>query len=328
VETPHRSTNDESDARLKSPSTMRRVEQPDDEEYDRDFYLQEDDGGFVLDQTEMAATGDMGRFLFENDKTKARQVELDKKKHENPMAGRFSARRNALNDDQDAWEENRLLSSGAAIKGEVSLDIKTEDDHKVTLLVHQVKPPFLDGRVSFSTIRDAVPTVRDASSDFAKMARQGSVTLRHLRETKEKNTMRQKFWELGGTRMGDAMGVKDVSKKEDIFESGPAVENADGEIDYKMSSGFASHVKKKLVDGAVSEFATKKSIRQQREYLPVFAVREDLLNVIRENMVVIIVGETGSGYVLLLESKIMTFALLIFCGNYLMFQSLTIPLSF
>jgi hypothetical protein len=61
-----------------------------------------------------------------------------------------------------------------------------EDDARVTLLVHQVRPPFLDGRVSFSNIREAVATVKDASSDFAKMAREGSATLRHLRETKVK----------------------------------------------------------------------------------------------------------------------------------------------
>jgi pre-mRNA-splicing factor ATP-dependent RNA helicase DHX38/PRP16 len=279
------------------PSTTRTVEQPDDGEFDRQFYLQEDDGGFVLDQTEMAASGDMGRFLYENDKIKARQAELDKKRQDNPTAGRFLARRNALNDDQDAWEENRLLSSGAAVKGEVSLDINTDDDNKVTLLVHQVKPPFLDGRVSFSTVRDAVPTVRDASSDFAKMARNGSATLRHLRETKDKNTMRQKFWELGGTRMGDAMGVKDETKQEDTNESGSTAENADGEIDYKKSSGFAAHLKKKPDDGPISDFAKSKSIRQQRDYLPVYSVREELLNVVRENMIVVIVGETGSGYV-------------------------------
>lgn len=35
--------------------------------------------------------------------------------------------------------------------------------------------------------------------------------------------------------------------------------------------------------------------QQQREYLPVFAVRQSLMRVIRENSVVIVVGETGSG---------------------------------
>jgi pre-mRNA-splicing factor ATP-dependent RNA helicase DHX38/PRP16 len=264
-------------------------------DFDREFYLAEDDGGFVLDKEEMAASGNMGRFLFESDKTKAREADMQRKRQENPTA-RISARKSALMDDQDAWEENRLLSSGAAVKGEVSLNITTDNDSRVTLLVHQVKPPFLDGRVSFSTIRDAVPTVRDASSDFAKMARQGSVTLRHLRANKDRNTMRQKFWELGGTRMGDAVGVK--AEKPSTAEDGTAEAGlkADGEVDYKKSSGFAAHVTKKgKSDGAVSDFAKKKSIRQQREYLPVFSVRDELLNVVRENTVVIIVGETGSG---------------------------------
>lgn len=46
---------------------------------------------------------------------------------------------------------------------------------------------------------------------------------------------------------------------------------------------------------AVSEFALEKTIKQQREYLPVFAVRQEMMSVIRHNSVVIIVGETGSG---------------------------------
>ena len=46
---------------------------------------------------------------------------------------------------------------------------------------------------------------------------------------------------------------------------------------------------------AVSDFATKKSLREQRQYLPVYAVRQELLNIIRENSIVVVVGETGSG---------------------------------
>ena len=44
-----------------------------------------------------------------------------------------------------------------------------------------------------------------------------------------------------------------------------------------------------------SEFSRTKTIQEQREFLPIFSVREELLNVIRENQVVVIVGETGSG---------------------------------
>jgi pre-mRNA-splicing factor ATP-dependent RNA helicase DHX38/PRP16 len=164
----------------------------------------------------------------------------------------------------------------------------------VTLLVHQVKPPFLDGRVSFSTIREAVPTVKDASSDFAKMARAGSAVLRHLRANKDKNTMRQKFWELGGTRMGDAVGVQKEEDEESKKDQPSMTES--GEVDYKKSSGFAEHMKNQK-SGPASAFAKNKTIRQQREYLPVYSVRDELLNVIRENTCVVIVGETGSGKV-------------------------------
>ena len=70
------------------------------------------------------------------------------------------------------------------------------------------------------------------------------------------------------------------------------------EIDYKKNAGFAQHMKTdNKVDGsnAVSDFALKKSIKEQRRYLPVYGVRDELLSVIKENSVTIIVGETGSG---------------------------------
>ena len=54
-----------------------------------------------------------------------------------------------------------------------------------------------------------VPTVKDPSSDIALCARNGSATLRHQREKREKGKMRKRFWELGGSRMGKAMGVAD-----------------------------------------------------------------------------------------------------------------------
>ena len=102
--------------------------------------------------------------------------------------------------------------------------------------------------------------------------------------------------------MGDAVGV---AKKGGEGSDGAGQKNDEdenGEIDYKKSSGFAQHVKKKKGDGkekdrAVSTFAKTKSIREQREYLPVYSVRDELMNVIRENSVVVIVGETGSGKV-------------------------------
>jgi hypothetical protein len=46
---------------------------------------------------------------------------------------------------------------------------------------------------------------------------------------------------------------------------------------------------------AASEFARTKTMAEQRRFLPVYDCREELLQVIRENQVVVVVGETGSG---------------------------------
>jgi pre-mRNA-splicing factor ATP-dependent RNA helicase DHX38/PRP16 len=61
----------------------------------------------------------------------------------------------------------------------------------------------------------------------------------------------------------------------------------------KKDSQFASHMQKK--NESISQFALTKTVKQQREYLPAFSVREELLQVIRDNRIVIVVGETGSG---------------------------------
>lgn len=263
-------------------------DEEDDDEFDRRFYLADDDTG--VDD----GGGDVGTEhsrLFESERTRAREAEASRRR-EAAGGGRQTmrqARQSALDKDQRTWEENRLLSSGAAMRSEIDLDFNGDDDDKrVQLLVHQIQPPFLrDGRAKFSVIREAVPTVRDATSDFARMAREGSVTLQRLREKKERGGMRQKFWELGGSRMGDAMRVKEVKEGEEdeTTEKEPGADDRGsndakkeeevddgGEVDYKKSSGFAAHVKTKTKpDGkpasATSEFARTKSIREQREYL-------------------------------------------------------------
>uniref|UniRef100_A0A915KJ66 Uncharacterized protein n=1 Tax=Romanomermis culicivorax TaxID=13658 RepID=A0A915KJ66_ROMCU len=70
--------------------------------------------------------------------------------------------------------------------------------------------------------------------------------------------------------------------------------NHDSSKDYKSSHQFAEHMKNAPSEAA-SEFAKEKTIKQQREYLPVFACRQQLLSVIRDNNIVVVVGETGSG---------------------------------
>ena len=97
--------------------------------------------------------------------------------------------------------------------------------------------------------------------------------------------MREKFWDLAGSKMGNLLKVKGPEQEGKIVSK-------EDDVDYKTDNQYAAALKKTV---AVSNFAQSKSIKEQREYLPVYSVRDELLTVVRDNRIIIIVGETGSG---------------------------------
>uniref|UniRef100_A0A665WCB2 RNA helicase n=1 Tax=Echeneis naucrates TaxID=173247 RepID=A0A665WCB2_ECHNA len=203
---------------------------------------------------------------------------------------RISAQKRQINEDNERWETNRMLTSGVVQRLEVDEDFEEDNAAKVHLLVHNLVPPFLDGRIVFTKQPEPVIPVKDATSDLAIISRKGSQLVRKHREQKERKKAQHKHWELAGTKLGDIMGIK---KKEEEDVSGGKVVGEDGKVDYRAEQKFADHMKEKTE--ASSEFAKKKSLLEQRQYLPIFAVRQQLLNIIRDNSIVIVVGETGSG---------------------------------
>lgn len=277
-------------------STFRRREAPkkqyDDEteeDFDREFYLNDEAGGYEMHE-ERAFMGSKQKFREMEEKLAATRA-----RGETKLKG-MSARASALNVDQEAWENNRLLTSGVVASGRVDTEFDEELDARVQIMVHNTKPPFLDGRVSFTTQTEMVSTVKDPTSDMAVCARKGSQLVREVREKRERSKMRKRFWEIGGSRMGDAIGVKaaENSDEEDDEQERKKQEAGEGgeDVNYKAESQFSTHLKKQK---AVSEFAKTRTIKQQRQFLPIYQCREELLQVIRENQIVVIVGETGSG---------------------------------
>lgn len=205
--------------------------------------------------------------------------------------GRFdrqSAKQAQKQKDIDAWETNRMLSSGVAQRRGQEFE-DDEDSMRVHLLVHDLKPPFLDGRTVFTKQLDPVPAVRDNQSDMAVFSRKGSRVVKERRQQRERQKQAQEATSIAGTTLGNVMGVKN---EEDTDSALPVPKEEEGDKAEPQSHKFSEVMKKN--DGA-SNFSQSKTLREQREYLPAFAVREDLLRVIRDNQVVIVVGETGSG---------------------------------
>ncbi|KAJ5170328.1 uncharacterized protein N7500_003111 [Penicillium coprophilum] len=195
--------------------------------------------------------------------------------------------RDAKRKDIDNWETNRMLTSGVAQRRDHEGDFMPEDEEatRVHLLVHDLRPPFLDGRTIFTRQLDPISAVRDPQSDMAVFSRKGSRVVNERRMQRERQKQAQEATNMAGTALGNFMGVKD--------DDGDSAVAMPVEETYKGGGNkFAKHMKK---SGGGSAFSSSKTMREQREYLPAFAVREDLMRVIRDNQVVVVVGETGSG---------------------------------
>ncbi len=49
--------------------------------------------------------------------------------------------------------------------------------------------------------------VKDPTSDIAILAKKGSSVLKKLRETNDRSKMRERFWELAGSKLGNLLKI-------------------------------------------------------------------------------------------------------------------------
>ena len=198
---------------------------------------------------------------------------------------RMTAKQAQRNKDNDMWEKNRMFGSGAVTRLDYDEDFEEISEAKVHLIVNNIIPPFLDGRIVFTKQQEPVVPIKDATSDMAMVSKKGSRLVRIHREQAERKKAQKKEWELAGTKLGNLLGVE----KKDDSES----KDADDNLDHRENQKFADHMK--VDQDQKSAFAKEKTIREQREYLPAYACRQEMLRIIRDNSVIVIVGETGSG---------------------------------
>jgi pre-mRNA-splicing factor ATP-dependent RNA helicase DHX38/PRP16 len=259
------------------------VDEEDQLALDRDWYGGEENGHAFGDETHNPFGG-----IEDSWAEQQRELELTEKKKrlQQQRGARISAQNAQRQKESDAWETNRMLTSGVAQRRDYTGD-GFEDDEEATrvhLLVHDLKPPFLDGRKVFTKQLEPVSAVRDPQSDLAVFSRKGSRIVHERRKQKERQRQAQDATNVTGSALGNLLGLR-----EDETDSAAP---APGEEENKSSNKFSEHLK---TSEGQSNFSRSKTLKEQREYLPAFAVREDLLRVIRDNQVVIVVGQTGSG---------------------------------
>ncbi|XP_010453356.1 PREDICTED: pre-mRNA-splicing factor ATP-dependent RNA helicase DEAH7 [Camelina sativa] len=255
--------------------------------------IQSDRAWYDTDEGNSLFDADSASFFLGDDASlQKKEAELAKRlvrRDGSKMSLAQSKKYSQLNADNAQWEDRQLLRSGAVRGTEVQTEFDSEEERKAILLVHDTKPPFLDGRVVFTKQAEPVMPIKDPTSDMAIISRKGSGLVKEIREKQSMHKSRQRFWELAGSNLGNILGVE---KSAEQIDADTAVVGDEGEVDFKGEAKFAQHMKK---GEAVSDFAISKTMAEQRQYLPIFSVRDELLQVIRENQVIVVVGETGSG---------------------------------
>ena len=110
-----------------------------------------------------------------------------------------------------------MVTSGVATRKGVDLDFEDDSESTVHVMVHDLKPPFLDGRTVFTKPLEPINPIRDPTSDMAVFSKKGSALVKEKREQAERAKAAAKLAALGGTALGNIMGVKDEEA-----EAGPS----------------------------------------------------------------------------------------------------------
>ena len=86
---------------------------------------------------------------------------MEQKKHQ-----RLTAKQAQRRKDNELWEKNRMFRSGAVTRTDYDEDFEEVSEAKVHLIVNNIIPPFLDGRIVFTKQQEPVVPIRDPTSDM------------------------------------------------------------------------------------------------------------------------------------------------------------------
>lgn len=252
----------------------------DDIELDRDWYAGDEFGHTFGDETH-------NPFGLEN---QIYDEEKEAKLRSNALK-RISSGKKSRHEANELWESNRMLTSGTMKRRFVDLDFNSDlDEFRSEILVHYTTPNFLSDKKILSVQKGPISPFKDPESDMAVYARKGSFLVKERMQAKEKKKQAKHATSISGTALSTVIGGQEEDKDSDAEEDEGNIENNN-----KFIESLKSNKDKDAENGESSDFAKNLSLKEQRRFLPAFTVRDKILQVIDENQVVVVIGETGSG---------------------------------
>lgn len=195
----------------------------------------------------------------------------------------------------ERWEIKQMISSGVIDRSELpdfdeetGLLPKDEDDEAdIEIEIVEEEPPFLMGHERALHDLSPVRIVKNPDGSLAQAAMMQSALSKERREQK----MLQREQEMDSIPTGLNKNWIDPVPEED---SRTLAANVRG---VGMAPLEVPEWKKHIIGGKKSSFGKKTDMTlvEQRQSLPIFKLREDLIKAVSDNQILIVIGETGSG---------------------------------
>ncbi|KAL7305983.1 hypothetical protein TKK_0001453 [Trichogramma kaykai] len=196
----------------------------------------------------------------------------------------------------EKWEIKQMLAASCIDKSELP-DFDTEtgilprednDDEDVEIELVEDEPPFLHGHGRALGDLSPVRIVKNPDGSLAQAAMMQSALAKERREQK----MLQKEQEAETTPAG---------MNKNWIDPLPSTENQTTTSSMRGGMGIqlqdVPEWKKHVIGGKKSSFGKKTnlSLIEQRQSLPIYKLKDDLIKAVTENQILIVIGETGSG---------------------------------
>ncbi|GJN66377.1 DEAH-box ATP-dependent RNA helicase prp22 [Purpureocillium lilacinum] len=200
----------------------------------------------------------------------------------------------------ERWEIRQLIASGVAkasdypdleedynatLRGDGELELEEDVD----IEVREEEPPFLAGQTKQSLELSPIRVVKAPDGSMNRAAMSGTNLAKERKELKQQEAdaaAKEEPKENLAAQWHDPMADPDKRKfASDLRSARQNVKNEEAP-EWKQAV---------IPKGQPLGKRTSLSIKEQRESLPVYAFRNQLIKAVRENQILIVVGETGSG---------------------------------
>lgn len=201
----------------------------------------------------------------------------------------------------ERWEIKQLIASGVVpasqypdIDDEFNMhingEVESDADEEFDVEIREDEPPFLQGQTRQSLELSPIRVVKAPDGSMNRAAMSGGQLAKDRREAKEQ-ALRQKAQEEAASQDNNPIQPSNTASPSSLVQNLQYQRNTNSSAPKPPQDWREATNPKNAPVGR----STTMSIQQQRESLPVYALRAAFIRAITENQLLIVVGETGSG---------------------------------